>query len=536
MSRSLSRNEQVARGRLDRFRNRFAQLQLLPDGDDKITLLRLLEREVEAELPKFIGRRAPTFFQKNANFERNIMSPARALLDQIRATLPPPPAAAAAPAPVPASPPLPASVRNRARAFGSRIAPGASVVTGFPRARPEELPAMAEAGAAAGVRPRLGSVVSVNNGPPSLIIENTPPGRGAGGNAFPVAAAEARPALAPAVAAAANEGMGGALAAGVPVAPPAGNLPAPNFGAVAPPAGNNALAAMRARLGALSGPPAPANGRSLRNRLVAGRPARPAIGPAVAPLPALPAVPTGAIGGPAPGPAPAPAPAPAPGPGLGGPPAGAAGPSGIAPYVKNTLVPLKYDMETCELVAAADRKGVAQGFLEARGKSLNLLSQSVRALVMQERALSYAESGPRTVGIVKKAVKADLDRIRKELTQKQSALASARKGITSYTSCAARGVRNIRGRSCTDMIAQYRAQEATLVDEIAALQAEETRAQGEFEAETRRKVTAEQELQALRSAPTSGIKSSRWPWGKRGGTRRRGTRRSTRRRTTRRRN
>jgi hypothetical protein len=51
--------------------------------------------------------------------------------------------------------------------------------------------------------------------------------------------------------------------------------------------------------------------------------------------------------------------------------------SGITTLVKNPIVPLQYDMEKCELVVKADKKGFRNGYLEARAPSLKLLSEQV---------------------------------------------------------------------------------------------------------------------------------------------------------------
>jgi hypothetical protein len=55
--------------------------------------------------------------------------------------------------------------------------------------------------------------------------------------------------------------------------------------------------------------------------------------------------------------------------------------SGITTLVKNPIVPLQYDMEKCELVVKADKKGFRNGYLEARAPSLKLLSEQVMKLV-----------------------------------------------------------------------------------------------------------------------------------------------------------
>jgi hypothetical protein len=55
--------------------------------------------------------------------------------------------------------------------------------------------------------------------------------------------------------------------------------------------------------------------------------------------------------------------------------------SGITKLVKNPIVPLQYDMEKCELVVKADKKGFRTGYLEARAPSLKLLSEQVMKVV-----------------------------------------------------------------------------------------------------------------------------------------------------------
>jgi hypothetical protein len=173
-----------------------------------------------------------------------------------------------------------------------------------------------------------------------------------------------------------------------------------------------------------------------------------------------------------------------------------ASPTGISPYVKSTLVPLKYDMETCELVATADRKGIAQGYLEARGKSLNLLSQSVRALVTQEQGLAQAKTNKSLYSGQAKLGQARLQAIQKQLAKKR----------TEQT-------RALPGAHATRVAAEVADLEQQLAVAQQMLEQDRVRAEG-----------AQRSAVALAPRAGTGVKPSRWPWGTRsarGGTRRR---------------
>lgn len=204
--------------------------------------------------------------------------------------------------------------------------------------------------------------------------------------------------------------------------------------------------------------------------------------------------------------------------------------TGISQFVKDTIRPLFFDMEKHELVVTADRKGTMQGTIEARGESLDSLRNSIRKVADNERRLSSAKTALVSASSIKKTQISQSQQLAKQLQAKQSALAAAKKGVASYTTCAAAGKKNMMGRLCSDQLKKYTNEAATLNRQVKSLEAGLTEAGSMVSLATTGKNLAKNTLSTVKSNVASTVKPSKWKlWG--GKTRKsRKNRRQTRRR------
>lgn len=205
----------------------------------------------------------------------------------------------------------------------------------------------------------------------------------------------------------------------------------------------------------------------------------------------------------------------------------------IKEYVKQTKVPLMYDLEQCELVVAADRKGLMKGYLEARAPSLQLLSDQVKRLVREEFALRGAKAAVQTRRSELKTAKNISSSSLKDYISLKNKLDSITKKKESYRACMMAGKPDIYGVPCIDRFREYERQEAELRPQVEAAEQATQRSMNYVAGATAQKQEAKSALAATRAATT--IKPSKGLFGflKRGGTRRR-ARKTLRRRNTRR--
>jgi hypothetical protein len=193
----------------------------------------------------------------------------------------------------------------------------------------------------------------------------------------------------------------------------------------------------------------------------------------------------------------------------------------IKEYVKQTKVPLMYDLERCELVVSADRKGVMKGYLEARAPSLQLLSDQVKRLTREEYGLRGAKSAVKTRRAELKSAKNTSRVSLSDYGTLKNKLDSVVKKKETYRACMVQGTRNMYGVPCVDRFREYERQEAELRPQVVAAEQSTMQWMGNVSSAEAQKQQAKATLAATRAAAP--IKPSKGLFGfaSRGGTRRR---------------